>query len=214
MALCEAIDPVAFRRSLDSLPDAELADLAASGDRRALERLLHRHADRIVAICRRVLNSPDDAQDAAQEAMIAVSRGIANFDGRAQFTTWLYRVATNSALDEARRKQRRPMPVETIPERTSGPDMAQQVADRIVIDAALVAIPAEFRACVALRDLLGLDYAEISEILDIPPGTVRSRIARGRAALAQQLHASGQFAENSVDAGNQTDGHGRQSEQP
>lgn len=172
---------------LESLSDHELAVGAAGGDRRSLETLLARHADRIHAICRRVLAHPEDALDASQEAMIAVARGIRNFDGRSLFTTWLYRVATNAALDEARRRQRRPRPMEHVAERAISADVAERVADQMQIDDALGRIPPEFRAAVTLRDLAGFDYAEIAEMLGIPPGTVRSRIARGRAALADLL---------------------------
>lgn len=169
-------------------PDHELATSAARGDRAALEALLARHADRVVAICRRVLTDPDDALDASQEALIAVARGIARFDGRARFTTWLYRVATNAALDEARRRGRRPRTRGEVPEQPAGgPPLDTAVADRLDVDAALSSIPPEFRAAVALRDLAGLDYAEIASVLGVPPGTVRSRIARGRAALADRL---------------------------
>lgn len=171
--------------ALDDRPDTDLAASAARGDRSALEALLYRHADRVHTICRRVLADPDDALDATQEALLAITRGIERFDGRASFTTWLYRVATNAALDEARRRNRRPVPAEVLPEPSDGgPGIAETVADRLDIDSALARIPAEFRAAVALRDLAGFDYAEISETLGIPPGTVRSRIARGRAALA------------------------------
>lgn len=169
-------------------PDHELAAAAARGDRAALEALLSRHADRVVAICRRVLADPDNALDASQEALLAVARGISRFDGRSRFTTWLYRVVTNAALDEARRRSRRPRPAGELPDRpSSAAPLDAAVADRLDIDAALAAIPVEFRAAVALRDLSGLDYAEIASILEIPPGTVRSRIARGRAALADLL---------------------------
>ena len=168
--------------------DADLARAAAAGDRAALDDLLRRHADRVVAICRRVLVDPEDARDASQEALIAIARGIARFDGRSQLTTWLYRVATNAALDEARRRNRRPRPVETLPEPIGdAPSLASRVTDRVAIDRAMETLSPEFRAAVALRDLIGCDYAEIAEILDIPAGTVRSRIARGRAALAAQL---------------------------
>ncbi len=171
----------------DEQTDDVLARAAASGDRRALELLLHRHAERIHAICRRVLAHHEDSLDAAQEAMIAVARGIVRFDGRSQFTTWLYRVATNAALDEARRRNRRPRPVETLPEPRWGVDRTDAIVDQIVIDDAMATLPPDFRAAVALRDLAGLDYADIAEVLGIPPGTVRSRIARGRAALADRL---------------------------
>jgi RNA polymerase sigma-70 factor (ECF subfamily) len=168
--------------------DLELATAAADGDRAALDQLLRRHVDRIFAICRRVLGNTEDAHDATQEALIAVTRGINRFDGRSQFTTWLYRVATNAALDEARRRGRRPVPVAQIVERPDqGRGLADAVTDRIVVERALALVAPEFRAAIALRDLLGMDYAEIAKVLRIPAGTVRSRIARGRAAMAQQL---------------------------
>jgi RNA polymerase sigma-70 factor, ECF subfamily len=172
---------------LDRLSDTELAEAAQRGNRAALEQLLHRHADRIFAICRRILAHPEDAKDATQEAMIAITRGIQHFDGRSLFTTWLYRVATNAALDEARRRNRRAIPTEHLPEIAQSSDVETMVTDRMVIDEALQQLTPEFRAAVALRDLCGLDYAEIASVLDIAPGTVRSRIARARAALAQHL---------------------------
>jgi len=168
--------------------DKTLARLAAGGDRRALETLLDRHADRVHAICRRVVGDPDDALDATQEAMIAVARGVSRFDGRSAFTTWLYRVATNAALDELRRKRRRPHPAAEVPD--SGPAMGRfddSVAARLDVDQALAHLSEDFRVAVVLRDLCDLDYATIAEILDVPIGTVRSRIARGRRELKASL---------------------------
>jgi RNA polymerase sigma-70 factor (ECF subfamily) len=146
-------------------------------------------------LCRRVLGDPEDALDAPPEARIAVARGIGYFDGRSAFTTWLYRVATNAALDEGRRKARRPRPVDVVvdvvgdaavgaPTTVSHEDA---VGARLDVDAALRELPEEFRVAVVLRDLCDLDYSEIAEVLDVPSGTVRSRIARGRAALARIL---------------------------
>ena len=177
--------------------DEALAAAANAGDRAALEILLARHLDRVHAICRRVTGHPEDALDATQEALIAVTRGLHRYDGRALFTTWLYRVATNAALDELRRRKRRPEPAELSDDRpvggaaggaaaTSAP-VESVVAARLDVDAALAALSPEFRAAVVLRDLCDLDYAEIAEVLDVPIGTVRSRIARGRAAIAEQL---------------------------
>jgi RNA polymerase sigma-70 factor, ECF subfamily len=176
-------------------PDDALATRAAGGDRRALETLLERHADRIHAVCRRVLGEREDALDATQEAMIAVARGIAHFDGRSAFTTWLYRVATNAALDEGRRKARRPEPLETPTEAPAHVSSEDAVDARLDIDAALRDLPEDFRVAVVLRDLCDLDYAEIAEVLGVPPGTVRSRIARGRAALADALGNRGGVGE-------------------
>ena len=176
--------------------DQALAAAANSGDRGALEVLLARHFDRVHAICRRITGHPEDALDATQEALIAVTRGLHRYDGRALFTTWLYRVATNAALDELRRRKRRPEPAELDEERFAGgaaggavraAPVESVVAARLDVDAALAALSPEFRAAVVLRDLCDLDYAEIAEILDVPMGTVRSRIARGRAAIADHL---------------------------
>ena len=163
---------------------------AVGGDREALDRLLRRHADRLHAVCRRVMGNDADAADALQEAMIAIVRGLARFDGRSAFSTWGYRVATNACLDELRRRRRRPEPVEDEvldAGGATGLDPLAQVGERADIDAALALLAPEFRVAVVLRDLVGLDYAEIGDILGAPPGTVKSRIARGRSALADLL---------------------------
>lgn len=127
-------------------------------------------------------------------------RGLASYDGRARFTTWAYRVATNACLDELRRRGRRPLPGlpdHETPTRPVGAtatatrDPAEGVSTRLLLDDALAALPEEFRTAVVLRDVAGLDYAEIAEVLGIPPGTVRSRIARGRGRLADLLGADG-----------------------
>jgi RNA polymerase sigma-70 factor (ECF subfamily) len=169
--------------------DAELVARAQRGDRAALDALLDRHADRVHALCRRVIAHPEDALDATQEALIAIARGIRRFDGRSAFTTWLYRVTTNAALDELRRGRRRPEPTDlsTAPDVGTVENIDAVVSDRLDVDAALRDVPVDFRVAVVLRDLCDLDYAEIADVLDLPPGTVRSRIARGRAALAERL---------------------------
>lgn len=177
----------------DSSDDATLVAAAQGGDRSALETLLRRHYDRLYAVCRRLTGNDADGADAAQEAMMAIVRGLPRFDGRSAFSTWAYRVATNAALDELRRRRRRPEPGlddDTTPARSGPAPMAgpgDGVAARLDIEAALGAIPPDFRAAVVLRDLGGLSYDEIADVLDVPPGTVRSRIARGRAALAPLL---------------------------
>ncbi|CAN5520274.1 RNA polymerase sigma factor SigE [soil metagenome] len=173
---------------------------ARDGDPAALERLLRRHHDRVHAVCRRLAGNDADALDATQEALLAIVRGLHRFDGRAAFSTWAYRVATNACLDELRRRSRRPVPTPVADDalgavragRSTGGDafgdsVGESVADRLDLDGALATLSPEFRAAVVLRDVAGLDYAAIAEALDIPPGTVRSRIARGRAAVATAL---------------------------
>lgn len=153
-----------------------------------METLLARHYDRIHVICRRLARNDADAADACQEAVMAIVRGLPRFDGRSSFRTWSYRVATNACLDELRRRSRRPLSladdIEVADDTTA---FDQQVTDRLTIDELWSRIPDEFRAPVVLRDLVGMDYAEIADVLDLPPGTVRSRIARGRRHLARVL---------------------------
>jgi RNA polymerase sigma-70 factor, ECF subfamily len=191
------------------MDDASLVQAAQRGDRRALEQLLQRHYDRIHAVCRRITGHDADAADAAQEAMIAIVRSIARFDGRASFGTWAYRIATNASLDELRRRRRRPTPAPHA-EDTSGhepvdPTTAgrlEAVGERDALGSALAGLPEDFRVPVVLRDVGDLDYAEIAEVLNVPIGTVKSRIARGRGMLATAL------------GGNRDRDDGRPSERP
>jgi RNA polymerase sigma-70 factor (ECF subfamily) len=171
---------------------------AQQGDRAALDALLRRHHDRLYAICRRMSANDPDALDATQEALIAIARGIRRFDGRAAFSTWAYRVATNACLDELRRRQRRPVTgwADDVADQADAvlapASDIDRLPDRLAIDEALAHLPDEFRAPIVLRDLCDLDYAEIAAVLEIPPGTVRSRIARGRAQLARRLDPGNQ----------------------
>ena len=176
--------------------DADLVEAARDGDAAALDTLLRRHHPRLLVLCRRLTGDPTDAEDACQEVLITLARGLRRFDGRSAFTTWAYRVATNTCLDELRRRRRRPVPGLGPAEEAvaaAGPptgDPGDGVAARLDVDTALGAIAPDFRAAVVLRDLCQLSYEEIAEVLDVPPGTVRSRIARGRAALLPLLSDS------------------------
>lgn len=187
-------------RSLDD--EKRLVDAARDGDRRAIERLLRIHQPQIHAVCRRITGNDADALDATQEALIAIVRGLPRFDGRAKFSTWAYRVATNACLDELRRRKRRPLV--GLPEQDGTaldvadpalPDPGETVGDRDEVDAALRQLAPDFRAAVVLRDICQLDYAEIAEVLEIPAGTVRSRIARGRGQLADLLRGNQRASE-------------------
>lgn len=194
--------------------DRALVAAAQAGDRTAMESLLRRHYDRVHAVCRRVTGSPHDAGDAAQEAMISIVRGLPRFDGRSAFSTWVHRIATNAALDEVRRRNRRPAPHRTDDDRAAAVDPADgsadrridAVADRLTLDEAVAALPEEFRTAVVLRDVADLDYREIAEVLGVPVGTVKSRIARGRGLLARSLRGHTPAGD---DAGNHGAGVGR-----
>jgi RNA polymerase sigma-70 factor (ECF subfamily) len=174
-----------------ALTDQELVARATGGDRQALDDLLRRHQPRIVAVCQRMTGNATDGADAAQEALIAIVRGLQRFDGRSSFGTWAYRIAMNASVDELRRRRRRPaesldaLDGNVTDPGTRSPEGA--VVDRMALSAGMAELPEEFRVAVVLRDIGDLDYAEIAEVLDVAVGTVKSRIARGRAQLARSL---------------------------
>jgi RNA polymerase sigma-70 factor (ECF subfamily) len=189
---------------IDSPIHPEVLGAARRGDREALELLLTSHYDQVHALCRRMLGNEADALDATQDALLAAVRAIGRFDGRSSFGTWLYRIATNACIDELRRRRRRPLvglPSEDGDHRSggtsSGPmrrspgasvgDPAEEASTKIDVDGALAGLTTDFRTAVVLRDVCDLTYDEIADILEVPIGTVRSRIARGRAALADAL---------------------------
>lgn len=204
----------------DERDDRALVTAAQGGDRDALETLLRRHYDRVHAVCRRMLHHDQDAADATQEALLSAVRGLGRFDGSAAFGTWIYRIAVNACLDEMRRRGRRPTaPLEAL---DAMPDLLLSgdhrdapfdltVVNHLELQAALAQLPEEFQTAVVLRDVVDLDYAEIAATLDIPIGTVRSRIARGRAMLARALSST---PDGLPDAGNQPGNQIRTTERP
>ncbi len=164
-----------------------------TGDRPALEELLSRHYQRYYSICRRLTGNDADAADATQEALLAVVRGLDRFEGTSSFTTWSYRVVANACLDEMRRRSRRPSPRDPLLMDPRGgreggpPPLDERVVDHELVRDGLTRMSQPYREAVVLRDLLGFDYEEIATTLGLPPGTVRSRIARGRRELANIL---------------------------
>jgi RNA polymerase sigma-70 factor (ECF subfamily) len=178
-----------------TLDDRDLVKAAQNGDSRALNDLLERHMDRIHGVCSRIVGATRDADDATQNAMISIVRALDRFDGRSAFSTWAYRIATNAALDELRRRRRRPQLHVVTDEDGDAPEPADTlshrevdaVVDRMMIDEAMEALPDDFRAAIVLCDVTEMGYAEIAEVLDIPIGTVKSRVARGRALLVERL---------------------------
>ena len=159
-----------------------------------LEQLLRDNYSMMRAVCWRILSNESDADDATQNAMMAIVKNFSSFDERSAFSTWAYRIATNAALDELRRRRRRPLTL-LRQDNTETPDIADQRSEdqfshidaHDELSSALALIPEEYRVALVLRDVADLDYEEISHILDVPIGTVRSRIARGRARLAEIL---------------------------
>lgn len=187
----------------DRAREQEWAEAARSGDRQAMERLLDCLYDQVRAVCRRICANEADGDDATQEALMSIVRALPSFDGRAAVRTWAYRIATNAALDELRRRSRRPVPDHDLHVelgRSDAPLVDERVTDRLDLDAALASLTPEFRAAVVLRDVVGMEYADIATTLDVPVGTVRSRIARGRRQLADLIEAGNRSASADVRA--------------
>lgn len=183
----------------DNSNDADLVHRAQSGDSSALTELVTRYQDRVYNTCYRMCRNHADAEDLTQTTFVRAFEALPRFEIRATFFTWLYRIAVNLALSH-RRTQRRPLlrfhdsreegrPIsEPAAAIVDGPEQeAERRELRIQLEEALAQIDAEYRAAVILRDVEGLDYAAIAEILEIPPGTVKSRIFRGRMMLRELL---------------------------
>jgi RNA polymerase sigma-70 factor (ECF subfamily) len=172
----------------DGEPDDRrlLADHLA-GDPDAFGTLVRRHRDRLWAVALRTTGDPEDAADAVQDALISALRGAAGYRGDAAVTTWLHRVVINASLDRIRRRQARPaVPIDghELPGRRD--DHAATVI-RVDIRAALARLPEPQRVALILVDLEDMSIAETAAILEVPEGTVKSRCARARTAMAAML---------------------------
>ncbi len=171
----------------DDRPDPALLRAHLAGDPQAFAVLLGRHRDRLWALALRTMRHPQDAEDALQDGLIAAVRGAASFRGDSAVSTWLHRVVMNACLDRLRRlKVRRAdaLGERDLPDRR---DESEQAVARLDVHAALATLPESQRLAIVLVDLEGLPVAEAAELLGVPVGTVKSRCARGRLALADVL---------------------------
>lgn len=170
--------------------DVALIEQYLAGDVRAFDSLMRAHEDRVFSICLRMLRDREAALDAVQETFITVFRKADRFAGRSAFSTWLYRVAVNTCYDVARRTRRKntdALPEGFDPSDPAAADGYESADIRPEIEAALAALPAEFRAAVVLADLEGLALETVAEAIGVPIGTVKSRVFRGRRLLAESL---------------------------
>lgn len=177
----------------DAERDDDLVRRFRDGDAEAFTELVRRHQQRVYSLCLRVLGDADAAADVAQDTFVTVLRKLDGFRGDAAFTTWLHRVTVNACYDELRRKKRRPMlhvVADDGPQHEPGPpilDHADEVAGTRDAAAALASIPEEFRMALVLADVQDMAYDRIAQVLDVPVGTVKSRVHRGRLALAAAM---------------------------
>ncbi len=178
--------------------DIALIDRYLAGEIEAFNELMGAHEDRVFAICLRMLRDRDAALDATQETFLTVFRKADRYQAKAAFSTWLYRVAMNTCYDSLRRQKRKRadrLPETHDPVDPAGGDPFIAAELRPSIERALASLTEDFRSAVVLVDLQGMSLEQASEILDVPQGTIKSRLFRARKQLAQELGNLGEGSE-------------------
>ena len=165
--------------------DAELLAAHVAGDRYAFGELFHRHQRQLHRLARLTTRSPEDAEDALQDAMLSAHRGAGSFRHDAAVGSWLHRIVVNACLDRLRRaKAHRTVPLEDV---YPVADRSAQVETAIVVERALARLPIGQRAAIVAVDMQGYSVADTARLLGVPEGTVKSRCARARVRLAELL---------------------------
>ena len=177
---------------LQAIDDLELIAQAQAGDRNAYGELASRHYDGVIRVVYRMCGDAQIAEDAAQEAFIRAWVSLPSFQPRAPFRSWLFRIAVNAALDTLRRK-----PADTLEDseeslmlidRSPSPEGAYLEKEQAqLVQGAVMALPEASRAVLVLREYGGLAYDEIASSLEIPVGTVMSRLNYARSILRERL---------------------------
>jgi RNA polymerase sigma-70 factor (ECF subfamily) len=184
----------------DRASDQLLVERVKAGDKRAFDLLVLKYQHRIIKLIMRYVRDPSEAMDVSQEAFLKAYRALPNFRGDSAFYTWMYRIAINTAKNYLVAARRRPLEYAVdaseseefdwhpnlqnadSPERQAmGEDLRKTVESTIAL------LPEELRAAITLREFDGLSYEEISQVMECPVGTVRSRIFRAREALDKSI---------------------------
>ena len=173
-----------------------LISRARGGDRDAFGELVEQYRDNVYRLAYRMCGNAYDADEAAQEAFVAAWRALPNFRGDAKFSTWLYRLTTNAAIDVMRREKRHQTVgdgemMDLADDADSPQETVERTEQQEAVQKALATLSEEYREVLLLRYMEELDYAEIAEVLQLPSGTVKSRINRAKAALKTALLKSG-----------------------
>lgn len=187
------------------MTEQELTVLARKGDQEAFAQLVRDNERRVYTLALRMCGSPEDALDLAQETFLRAWSALPNFRGGSSFSTWLYRLASNACVDLLRREGRHraaagpslddeELRLETADPAPTPQEAAERAELRRQIENGLRALPAEYRQVLILREMHQLSYEEIGQTLSLDPGTVKSRISRGRKRLQKYLMESGNFS--------------------
>ena len=188
------------------MTEQELVARAKAGDHAAFEQLIYQNQTRIYNLALRMVGDPDDALDLSQEAFLNAWKGLPSFNGDSAFSTWLYRLASNACLDFLRSKKRRQDTIGSAfsldDEDAPAPpaDQSLRPEERLerkersaALHRALSNLPHHHRQVLVMRELSGLSYQEISQVLELDLGTVKSRLTRARTALKKLLLTDGNF---------------------
>ena len=197
------------------MDERELIARLQKRDEAAFEELIRQYEKKVYTLCFRMCGNSEDAEEAAQDAFLALWRGIGRFRQESSLSTWIYRLATNACIDTLRRRKKQsgsvslddedlfvdavdtsPQPQETVEHRE-----AQKL-----LQEGLSALPEEYRKVLILREIEGLSYTEIAEVLEISEGTVKSRLSRARLALRTVLLRRGNLLPST--ASNESEGGG------
>jgi len=173
---------------------------ASGGDIRAFDALMLRHETRIFNLCLWILGDRDEAADATQDAFIRAFRHLKKFRGDCAFSSWVSRIAINVARDALKKKRQRPRDFSSLEWQDGSefdpPDPARAAPDEVArherqraVRCALAKVPENYRTTLILFDLQGRSYEECADVLQVPIGTIKSRLSRARAALRDALGA-------------------------
>jgi RNA polymerase sigma-70 factor (ECF subfamily) len=171
---------------LDNLIEA--VERVRSGDTAAFQRIVDGTSEKLVRLAARMLGNVVDAEDVVQEAYVKAYRALTTgeFDGRANVSTWLYRIVTNQAIDAMRGRARRPKPTDTADESTSDLASAEQKLALAELSDWMSELPPDQRATLVLKAVEGMTSPEIAEVLQCSEGAVEQRLVRARAALRKR----------------------------
>ena len=169
---------------------------ARRGDAGAFEQLVETYREQVYRIALRMCSNAADADEAAQEAFLAAWKGLPNFRGDSQFSTWLYQLTTHAAIDLMRREKRQIAAADITEVSAADPapspqQQAEQSEQREIVRDAILQLAPEQREVVVLRFMEELSYEEIGAVLKLPSGTVKSRLNRAKAQLKEILSKSG-----------------------
>lgn len=179
-------------QNLGEVDDRLLLRRHVEGDAEAFGEIYRRHRDRMWAVAVGVCGDREIAAEGVQEGFVAAFRRADSFRGDAAVSTWLHRIVVNACIDATRRlKPTAELTEAVMASAPPGPDRTAQVDTRLTVHQALQRLPDDQRHALVLVDMHGFPVAEAAEILEVPPGTIKSRCSRGRAALAADLQGSG-----------------------